>query len=47
MKKHGFDGNKYPKKISVCTETGVASESVKGVVGGDEVRRIFCSKNAT
>ena len=44
MKKHGFDGNKYPKKISVCTETGVASESVKGVVGGDEVRRNFVLK---
>lgn len=39
LKKHGFDGVSYPKKIFVLTETGVSSVSVGGEVGGDEVRR--------
>ena len=44
LKKYKFDGETYPKKIFVLTETGVASESLQGVVGRDEVRRNFVLK---
>ena len=45
LKKYGFDGNTYPKKIFVNTETGLNSE--KGnVIGGDLVRRNWILKLA-
>ena len=44
LKKYKFDGETYPKKIFVLTETEVASESLQGVVGRDEVRRNFVLK---
>jgi hypothetical protein len=46
LKQHGFDGTQYPKKIFVNTETGVNSESVNGVIGGDLVRRNWILKLA-
>ena len=42
---HGF-GESYPKKIFVNTETGVNSEKVNGVIGGDLVRRNWILKLA-
>ena len=45
LKKHRFDGNNYPKKIFINTETGLNSE--KGdVIGGDLVRRNWILKLA-
>ena len=45
LKKHHFDGNNYPKKIFINTETGLNSE--KGdVIGGDLVRRNWILKLA-
>ena len=44
LKKYKFDGETYPKTIFVLTETEVASESLQGVVGRDEVRRNFVLK---
>lgn len=45
LKNHGF-GTTYPEKIFVNTETGVNSESVNGVIGGDLVRRNWILKLA-
>ena len=47
LKKYGFDGTHYPKKIFVNTETGVNSEkSGNNDVGGDLVRRNWILKLA-
>ena len=39
LKKHGFDGTKYPKKIFINTETGLSSKESENEIGGDLVRR--------
>jgi len=46
LKKYGFDGNTYPKKIFVNTETGLNSEKSQGSIGGDLVRRNWILKLA-
>ena len=38
ISKYGFDGKKYPKKIYICTESGVDS---RGKYGSDLIRRNF------
>ena len=46
LKQFGFDGNKYPKKIFVNTETGLKSEKSGSSIGGDLVRRNWILKLA-
>ena len=46
LKQHGFDGQHYPKKIFVNTETGLNSGESPNEVGGDLVRRNWILKLA-
>ena len=46
LKKYGFDGVTYPKKIFINTETGVNSEKKGNNIGGDLVRRNWILKLA-
>ena len=46
LKKYGFDGTTYPKKIFVNTETGLNSEKNEGSIGGDLLRRNWILKLA-
>ena len=46
LKRHGFDGVTYPKKIFINTETGVNSEKKGNTIGGDLVRRNWILKLA-
>ena len=45
-KKYGFDGNLYPKKLFINTETGINSEESKESIGGDLLRRNWIMKLA-
>lgn len=42
--KYGFDGEIYPKKISICTETGVSSKTYGSNIGGELLRRNYILK---
>jgi len=44
LEKYGFDGTKYPRKMFICTETGISDKEYKDSVGGDLVRRNYVLK---
>ena len=46
LKKYGFDGTHYPKKLFINTETGLRSEKTNNEIGGDLVRRNWILKLA-
>jgi len=44
LEKYGFDGEKYPRKMFICTETGLSDGRSKDGFGGDVARRNYIIK---
>ena len=45
LEKYGFDGKTYPRKMFICTETGLTTDATEPGTGGDVIRRNFVIKN--